>query len=487
MSEYRTPGIYLVEKNAFPNSVVEVATAIPVFIGYTEKVEYKSQSLLNKPYRITSFAEFSKIFGGAPKTKFTLDDSGKALTDSILGDSANLSKRFRLYDSMRMFFQNGGSTCYILSVGSYTDSIEENKLKDAITLLEKEQEPTLVLVPEAVCLSDASACASVQNAVLSHCNKMQNRFAILDIYNGFEEFSAKENEKTVATFRKKINNYLNYGAAYYPWLNASVVTADEVTFQAITNKDKLKALIDESVNSDEIASWTERMVACKEDDEDETIDIHNALKTAVPKYSEILELVRKELNLMPPSAAMAGIYAAVDSTSGVWKAPANVGINGVVTPAIDLTDSDQEELNIPLDGKSVNAIRSFIGSGIKVWGARTLNGNSQDWRYVNVRRTLIMIEESLRQASKAYVFEPNTLNTWVTMKSMFNNFLTNVWKRGGLAGASPEDAFEVYVGLNETMTADDILDGVLRITVKVALSRPAEFIEITFQQQQQKS
>ena len=98
-----------------------------------------------------------------------------------------------------------------------------------------------------------------------------------------------------------------------------------------------------------------------------------------------------------------------------------------------------------------------------------------------------MIEESLRQASKAYVFEPNTLNTWVTMKSMFNNFLTNVWKRGGLAGASPEDAFEVYVGLNETMTADDILDGVLRITVKLALSRPAEFIEITFQQQQQKS
>lgn len=481
MSQYKTPGIYLVEKNAFPNSVVEVATAIPVFIGYTEKAEYKSQSLLNKPYRITSFAEYSTIFGGAPETKFTLDEDGKSLTDSVLGDSADLSKRFRLYNSMRMFFQNGGSTCYILSVGNYADSIEESKLKDAIKLLEKEQEPTLVLVPDAVSLSDVDACANVQNEVLSHCNKMENRFAILDVYNGFKELS----DEPVKTFREKITNYLNYGAAYYPWLNASVVTADEVTFQAIANKDKLRAIIDASVTSSEIKALTAEMVACE--DETRAAVIHKALKTAAPKYSEVLELVRKELNLMPPSAAMAGIYAAVDNASGVWKAPANVGVNGVVTPAVNLTDSEQEDLNVPTNGKSVNAIRSFVGSGIKVWGARTLDGNSQEWRYVNVRRTLIMIEESLRQASKAYVFEPNTLNTWVTMKSMFNNFLTNVWKRGGLAGASPEDAFEVYVGLNETMTADDILDGILRITVKVALSRPAEFIEITFQQQQQKS
>lgn len=482
MSEYKTPGIYLVEKNAFPNSVVEVATAIPVFIGYTEKAEYKGQSLLNKPFRITSFAEFSTIFGGAPETTFTLDGTGKALTDGILsGTTVDLSKRFRLYYSMRMFFQNGGSTCYILSVGDYNDTIEEKTLTDAIPLLKKEQEPTLVLVPEAVSLADADSCANVQNAVLCHCKEMENRFAILDVYEGYKELA----EAPVKTFREKVTNYLNYGAAYYPWLNASVVTTDEVTFQSIANKDKLKELIDATGVSAEVKALTSDMLTCN--DENRATVIHKALKAAVPKYTEILELVRKELNLMPPAAAMAGVYTAVDNASGVWKAPANVGINGVVTPAVNLTDSEQEDLNVPTNGKSVNAIRSFIGSGIKVWGARTLDGNSQEWRYVNVRRTLIMIEESLRQASKAYVFEPNTLNTWVTMKSMFNNFLTNVWKRGGLAGASPEDAFEVYVGLNETMTADDILDGILRITVKVALSRPAEFIEITFQQQQQKS
>lgn len=98
-----------------------------------------------------------------------------------------------------------------------------------------------------------------------------------------------------------------------------------------------------------------------------------------------------------------------------------------------------------------------------------------------------MIEESIRLASKAYVFEPNDANTWVTIRSMIENFLTGVWKQGGLPGAVPEDAFSVHVGLGETMTPVDILEGILRITVLVAVSRPAEFIEITFQQQMQKS
>jgi phage tail sheath protein FI len=159
----------------------------------------------------------------------------------------------------------------------------------------------------------------------------------------------------------------------------------------------------------------------------------------------------------------------------------------VTAPCVNISHDDQEDLNVTAQGKSINAIRPFVGEGELVWGARTLDGNSLDWRYVNVRRTMIMLEESIRLASKAYVFEPNTANTWVTMRSMIENFLTGVWKQGGLAGAIPEDAFSVHVGLGETMTPVDILEGILRITVLVAVSRPAEFIEITFQQQMQKS
>jgi hypothetical protein len=122
-----------------------------------------------------------------------------------------------------------------------------------------------------------------------------------------------------------------------------------------------------------------------------------------------------------------------------------------------------------------------------VWGARTLDGNSQDWRYINVRRTMIMIEQSLKLACRAYVFEPNDSNTWVTMKSMMNNFLADLWKQGALAGAIPEQAFDVQVGLGSTMTPADILAGLLLVTVKLAIVHPAEFIVITFQQQQQQS
>ena len=194
-----------------------------------------------------------------------------------------------------------------------------------------------------------------------------------------------------------------------------------------------------------------------------------------------------QLNCLPPSAAMAGIYTMVDHTRGVWKAPANVSLNYVGTPTEEIDNDEQAGLNAPMNGKAINVIRLFRGEGIKVWGARTLDGNSLDWRYINVRRTLLFLEESVKNAARAYVFEPNDANTWVNMKCMIENFLHSVWKRGGLAGASPEDAFEVHVGLGDTMTANDILEGIMRITVLVAVTRPAEFIEITFQQQMQKS
>ncbi|MCV2423509.1 phage tail sheath subtilisin-like domain-containing protein [Paucibacter sp. DJ2R-2] len=204
-------------------------------------------------------------------------------------------------------------------------------------------------------------------------------------------------------------------------------------------------------------------------------------------YKAVLTEVRRQLNVLPPSSAMAGIYTMVDNTRGVWKAPANVSLNGVISPTVSISHEQQEDLNVSAQGKSINAIRSFIGEGVLVWGARTLDGNSLDWRYINVRRTMIMLEESCRLAAKAMVFEPNTANTWVTIKSMVANFLTSVWKRGGLMGAVPEDAFSVHVGLGETMTPNDVLEGILRVTVLVAMVRPAEFIEITFQQQMPKS
>jgi phage tail sheath protein FI len=100
---------------------------------------------------------------------------------------------------------------------------------------------------------------------------------------------------------------------------------------------------------------------------------------------------------------------------------------------------------------------------------------------------MIFLEQSVKDAAKAYVFAPNDASTWTNVKSMISNFLTGVWKQGGLVGPKPASAFSVTVGLGSTMTNDDILNGIMRVSVKVAVSHPAEFIEITFQQQMQEA
>ncbi|HNK27884.1 MAG TPA: phage tail sheath C-terminal domain-containing protein, partial [Ferruginibacter sp.] len=118
---------------------------------------------------------------------------------------------------------------------------------------------------------------------------------------------------------------------------------------------------------------------------------------------------------------------------------------------------------------------------------RTLDGNSMDWRYVSVRRTITFIEQSIQKGAGWVVFEPNDAHTWAALKAMIENFLLGLWRQGALAGAKPEEAFTVHIGLGTSMTAVDILEGILRVFVNVAVSRPAEFIVIAFQFQTRKS
>lgn len=617
MGAMKTPGVYIVEKNAFPNSVVEVATAVPAFIGHTEIADNRNTPLLNKPWRISSLAEYDQYFGGPPKPVFSIraetandgPSDFKALTEAGNADSkkgfmveqlaGKEGGSFGLYYGMRHFFQNNGGACYVVSVGNYKQDFDVDKFKGGITELLKEQEPTMLVIPEAVRL-EREACKDLQEAMLSHCGyAMKNRFAILDVYDGAKPILG--DGSPIVQFRDGLGiNFLDFAAAYYPWLETTVVGEKELSFdnldqtgrtllqklmrielgiptdaaalavakqqlkdlnteieklsenalrkeavgsakaqflaqQAATvrKSDDAKDKTDEEIKTLIEAAQTAALATARQayvdkakldaekagktpeeatqaatdagtlwDDSDGYMIAAEDLKIAVksradlldktlirisPVYKSAMTAARRQLNVLPPSPAMAGIYTMVDNTRGVWKAPANVSVAGVVRPTVAVSAAQQEDLNVNPQGKSINAIRAFIGEGVLVWGARTLDGNSLDWRYVNVRRTMIMLEESCRLAAKALVFEPNVANTWVTIKSMISNFLTGVWKRGGLMGAVPEDAFSVHVGLGETMTPDDILEGILRVTVLVAMVRPAEFIEITFQQQMPKS
>ncbi|ELR71191.1 Phage tail sheath protein FI [Fulvivirga imtechensis AK7] len=491
-----TPGVYIEEKSAFPSSVVAVPTAVPAFIGYTEKASRGNKSIINVPTRITSLGEFHQFFGGAPKVTFEVaEDEKEQFKVTVNSDS-----RYNLYNCMRLFFANGGSTCYIVSVGDYTGGVKAAQLNDeenegGIKTLLKEPEPTMLVIPDAVLLEEAE-CNSLQQAMLQHCGlDMRNRVAILDVYNGDTPRTMADDD-VITKFREGVgNNFLQWGAAYYPWLSTTIVSADDVNYTNISNLDGLTGIlnkeVDDMVANEIIKEKRGELIKAEIEQlsnaDADVVTLHQTLNAVSPMYKTIMGEVRNQLNVLPPSAGMAGVISMVDNSVGVFQSPANVSVGSVVKPAVNITNTIQEDLNLPLNGKAVNAIRTFPGKGVLVWGARTLDGNSMDWRYLSVRRTVIMIEQSLKAATEAYVFKPNVVNTWVTVKGMMTNFLTDQWKRGALAGSSPEDAFSVDVGLGVTMTPTDILDGIMRITVKLAVVRPAEFIVITIQQQMQKS
>lgn len=216
--------------------------------------------------------------------------------------------------------------------------------------------------------------------------------------------------------------------------------------------------------------------------------LEESLVSVDPIYAGIKRAIAAKGIIVPPSGAVAGAYVATDGNRGVWKAPANVILNNVVKPTIKVDNATQENLNVhATSGKSINVIRSFTGKGVLIWGARTLAGNDNEWRYVPVRRLFITVEESVKKATEFVVFEPNDGNTWLRTKTMIQNYLTGLWRQGALAGAKPEDAFFVNVGLGSTMTAQDILEGKLIVEIGLAAVRPAEFIILRFSHKLQES
>ncbi len=406
-----TPGVYVTELSAFPASVVGVQTAVPIFIGYTETAKLGGRSIALTPTLIASRADYDLIFGG---------DGGTA---------------YNLYDSIQLFYANGGASCYIVSVGDYSGAVDAAALQKGLDAAGQQAGPTLLVIPDAVLISPdsdpkqkiphATAYGALVRAMLAQCGALQDRMALLDPYGAgaIDTSSAVATQAgidaCIANFQADVGeSNLSYGAAYFPPLKVGAGVAGQY-------------------------------------------------------------------RLLPPSGAMAGIYSTNDANIGVWNAPANVIVQGIAGLSLPLNSAQQGPLNTPLDGKAVNAIRDFVGRGPVVWGARTLDGNSNDWRYIQVRRTIIYIEQSIKTALQPFVFAANDGQTWATATAMISNFLQQLWSQGGLMGATASEAFTVQCGLGSTMTEQDILNGYMIVQVTLQVVRPAEFIALTFQQQMQ--
>ncbi|MEL7146209.1 MAG: phage tail sheath C-terminal domain-containing protein [Bacteroidota bacterium] len=546
MLSYKTPGVYVEEVASFPPSVAPVSTAIPAFIGYTQKAD---ESLIYEPIRISSFLEYKDIFGGPSNGNYQFN----VTEDMVVMDAvASEMPDKLLYHHLDFFFKNGGGSCYVVSTGNYYSDAKLDDFTTALDALAKEDEPTLYVFPDALELG--ANYYQLVIASLQSCHRLGDRFTIIDVPKDASEADFRNSAAAPA-------QQLRYGAAYkpyvettlsYAWKDESVTvnmmetvqsdigrlhtdgsgegngllityngdsadkptvsivkdpavagTAVNVEGSALTITLKGDSIstgtvlgkwddLTEKGNFDMVKEGTGSMdvtpgINAAEMIFHEVVNRQESLADIKESHTAIYANIESQLNDMritlPPSAGLAGIYASVDRDRGVWKAPANVPMAAVIQPTEKITNEQQESMNVdPTSGKSINAIRAFTGKGTVVWGARTLEGNSNDWRYVSVRRLFNMVEESLKKATDFAVFEPNDANTWLKVKGMSESFLFGLYEQGAFAGSEPSNAYYVNVGLGTTMTQQDVLEGRMIVEIGIAPVRPAEFIILRFTQ-----
>ncbi|MFD1122033.1 phage tail sheath family protein [Methylophilus flavus] len=497
MATHKTPGVYVEETAKFPPSIAAVETAITAFIGYTEKAERDGASLLQVATGVSSLLEYERLFGGAPAEKVTL-----CLNNQNKVVEAKIDHTFYLYDSLRLFFANGGGRCMIVAVGDYSSEISSDSLAQGLNAIEKLTEPTIIVMPEAVATNNHGV--ALYDAALAQCAHVHNRMTICDLHHHVTE---TDFDLAVDDFRNGIGNEnLKHGAVYGPWLVTAFTR--EIRFGNITLQRQADATVitPESLTSDantlaliaQIRLAEQPAVGLKKSKvtyketsrRHATLSLqalYQALYAQFDLFKDWVDQATLALNTIPPSGAIAGVYAQVDNNRGVWKAPANISLYQA-KPIVDIPDAVQDGLNIDaIAGKSVNAIRTFTGKGTLVWGARTLAGNDNEWRYISVHRFFKFIEASIRQGIQAFVFEANDANTWTKLQAMIENFLILQWRAGALQGAKPEHAFYVAIGLGKTMTALDILEGRMLIEIGMACIRPAEFTILKFSQKMAQS
>lgn len=435
---YKTPGVYVQEANDKSVSIPSVATSIPAFFGVVQS----GGSATPLPVRITNFLEFTQQYGkpASPAWEVTTAGDGFAIAgdpQSQLPTGAAL-----LYYAMQSYFLNGGGACYV--VGLLADDI--GQYLAGLRALENVDEPTLILPCGAINLS-AEDYHTFCKMSLVQAERLRDRFCVVDARMESAALTTSMRVSAdMAAFRDGIGgDHLSYGAAYYPYVQSTLAweySEEVVKLDGTAVKD-----ITQKATHARVTAW-----------------------------------LRGLRVVLPPSAAIAGLYATVDRDRGVWKAPANVGLVGVTAPMLPIDNDEQDDMNVPGDRAQVNAIRSFSGLGTMVWGARTLDFKAADWTYLSVRRLFIMMEESIAKAINVFVFEANDKSTWTAVKGAIDSYLFQLWGKGALAGGKPEESYAVSVGLGETMTADDVREGRMVVTVRVAPVRPAEFIEITFSQ-----
>jgi phage tail sheath protein FI len=370
MPTYLTPGIYVEEVEGGPRPIESVGTSVAGFVGQAPDLAARP----NEPVAITNWSQFVRVFcpEGATSTP---------LSNAVYG-----------------FFLNGGSRCYVVNTGKSGALLGSGGQRAGLEVLEPIDEVAIVAAP-------GQADAAAYDALLTHCETLQDRVAILDpAPETYETTKLTEAATSGGGGARPRLSEGGYGAFYVP---------------NITVRDPLSG---------------------------ELVDV-------------------------PPSGHIAGIWARSDAVRGVHKAPANETVRGALNVAYRFSAAEQGELN----SAGVNCIRLFSREGVMVWGARTLADSSSEWRYLNVRRLVAMVRESIADGTRWIVFQPNNQTLWKSIRRDIGAFLTRLWRDGALLGRTPDEAFFVKCD-EETNPPETIDQGMVVTLIGFAPVKPAEFI-----------
>ena len=466
ISKYTTPGVFIKNITPQPSPITSVEIAIPAFIGYTEKATRAAAGDLTlRPTRITNLQEYEHYFGYPQPENKSLSivfNQTTVGTDVVAQINEQRRSKYLMHYSLQFYFANGGGACWITSVGDYSQNvIAPEKLNEGLKKVARKKEVTLLLFPDAVNIASAADYYHMYSRAIAQATRLRNRFVIMDVFHDAAHGSEWKLDIDDPGGNGGLRNLLSGGpqqlgfaAAYFP----KIFTSIPFSYQTPGSSDDNERLI--RIRG---ASAT-TLAALKKKNNAEYLQATNAL-SKIPM-------------LLPASPGVAGMYAKVDKSKGVWKAPANVNLEKAIRTEHQITDVQQENLNVDvIGGKSINVIRSFAGRGDAiVWGSRTLAGNDNEWRYVPVRRYCLMLEQSIRISLKQFRREANDQNLWQQVRGLIENYLTEQWKAGALQGIKPEHAFYVRAGLGTTMTPTDIQNGNLIAEIGVAVIRPAEFV-----------
>jgi len=445
------PGVYIDEDASPSFSISSAPSAVPVFIGPFSKVD-GSRPPASKCIRIDSWLDFRSIFSFDSSVSVdvtsTLETANLSQSDKNTGTNQSevgstvytytdkISSYYSPAFDVQSYFQNGGGICYILPL----DISSQTELDALISTIEQENEITL-LVPLGYTVSDCTKISTTVNSLLADG---KDYFLIVHSDDGV----------TIPTTQ------IDQTAAYYPRLTTN--------YYPMRPKDTAIPVTGYVDGTGEIVASLDK------------------LKQINPTYyatvSADIDAASASTIRLSPSAPMAGIYCKTDATRGVWKAPANVVVNSVTGVDTLVSDDGQGSMN----DAGINVIRYFPNRGAVVWGARTLAGNSGNsdtsWRYIPVRRLFNSAERDISKALRTMMFEPNNQPTWEKVRSAIENYLHGVWMQGALMGTTPKEAYFVQIGLNITMTPEQVAQGQMITTVGMAAVRPAEFIILKFTQ-----